>query len=182
MKKLSKSFYISAIGVGFIPGIFVFALGAAESEERSEIGPPLLLLGVVLLLCVMVVMLTFWYKAWQSIQDGFARATPSMAIGYLFIPVYSFYWLFQCIWGFARDYNKYLVRHSLNARKLPEGLFLAFCLLEVVPFSAVLILVPMMGSSGEVWVGGGWIVGELAGFVLGFVLVAKTCDAVNALA
>lgn len=48
MKRLSKVFYISAMGA-FIPGFFLFVLGAAESEERTKIGPPLLFL--VLLFC-----------------------------------------------------------------------------------------------------------------------------------
>ena len=122
------------------------------------------------------------YKAWESIQDGHARTTPGKAIGFLFVPIYSFYWLFQCTWGFAKDYNQYLVRHSLNARKLPEDLFLAFYLLEVVPFSVALILAGVIGSSGRDWIIGLiWIAGELLGYILGIVMVAKTCDAVNAL-
>ena len=129
-----------------------------------------------------ILLFVLCHKAWKSIQDGHARTTPGRAIGLLFVPFYSFYWIFQCGWGFAKDYNQYVVRHSLSARQLPEGLFLAFCLLAVVPWLLALLLVPIVGSSPRFWIVGLlWILAELSGYIVGIVMVARTCDALNAL-
>jgi hypothetical protein len=86
------------------------------------------------------------------------------AVGFLFIPFYNFYWIFKAWYGFAQDYNRYIERNALNTAKLPEGLFLAFCILfigSMVPFLNYLAGLP---------------------FLVIFIITAnKTIDAVNSL-
>lgn len=102
------------------------------------------------------------------IQDGYARTTPGKAVGFLFIPFYNIYWLFQAIYGFAIDHNSYAERHSLSVRRLPSGHFLAFCFLI---FGFVLMFVPVLGLL--YWVGFLLLTREVYGGIY---------DAVNALA
>ncbi|MEW6096676.1 MAG: hypothetical protein AB1567_09145 [bacterium] len=114
-----------------------------------------------------------WYKAWASIQDGFARTTPGKAVGFLFIPFYNFYWIFQVIWGFAKDYNSYIDRHGVSASKLPEGLFLSSCILSVLGI--------VLGILGRFpWFALGIIVHIIVD-IIEIIILIKTCDAVNSL-
>ena len=88
-----------------------------------------------------------------------ARA-PGKAVGLLFVPFFNLYWAFQVFWGFAKDYNSYVNRHSMRLRKLPERLFLAYAILVVA--SVIPFVFPVT-------------------FVVGLVMVWKICDGVNAL-
>ena len=106
----------------------------------------------------------FIYRIWDAIQDGYARTTPGKAVGFSFIPFFNCYWIFQVYWGFARDYNAFVDRHGISAQKLPEGLFLAF---------------PIVGLAGVVPIFG--ILTQIASFVIGIIVVSKSCDAVNAI-
>ena len=70
------------------------------------------------------------YRLWQMIQDGFARTTPGKAVGFMFIPLFSFYWLFVVYFGLARDQKAYIERHFDNSytssiRKPHPGIALA---------------------------------------------------------
>ncbi len=106
----------------------------------------LILLGCAALLYGAGIWFVLVYKAWEAIQDDMASTTPRKAVGFLFIPGYDFYWLFRSWWGFARDYNRYVIRHSLQAPKMTEGLFLAFCILSIC--SSVLSLpVPFIANT-----------------------------------
>lgn len=117
-------------------GILVVIAGGAVSlglgvPAAMAAAGPFVLLGMAAFIAAMVFMLVAWYKAWKSIQDGFARTTPGKAVGFLFIPFYNFYWVFVSYWGLAQDYNKYTERHNLNLPKLPEGLFLTQSIVTV---------------------------------------------------
>lgn len=104
------------------------------------------------------------YRMWAAIQDGHARTDPGRAVGFLFIPFFNIYWAFQALLGFAKDYNSYLDRHGLDLRRLPEGIFVAYILLCLGAF------IPFVG----------WLL-VAANMVVGTIMIAKICDAVNAL-
>lgn len=121
-------------------------------------------IALVLALIASVLFVVVVYKMWGAIQDGYARTDPGRAVGFLFIPFFNIYWAFQALWGFAKDYNSYLERHGLNLRRLPEGIFVAYiilCLGAWIPFL-------------------GWLL-VAANMVVGTIMIAKVCDAVNAL-
>jgi hypothetical protein len=153
--------------------LYVFLSGAvtAVTTRRNfssdELIPVLFLLIVVCLLCgyATIVGCVLMHKAWAAIQDGRARTSPGRAVGFLFIPVFNLYWVFQAFWGFAKDFNAFAARHSLNVPRLPSGMFLAIALLYVGGLIPVLNLLSLP-----------------AAFILGLVLVPKVCAAVNAVA
>ena len=118
----------------------------------------------VLLLFAAVMTLVFIHRMWASIQGGPARMTPGQAVGYLFIPFFNIYWIFQVFWGFARDYNTMLDRRDMNAAPLPEGIFLA------VPIITLTVWIPGLGP-----------ITGIVGSVLLLLIVARVCERVNAL-
>ncbi len=186
--KVSKTFYIGSIIGGPLVGVAIFiaafvafmvsagmAGGAASTPKMNDVasvvmmgGGGVLLLGVLAMfagiLYTAIVWMVLLYKAWSSIQDGQARTTPGQAVGFMFIPLFNLYWQFQAVWGFAVDYNKYLERHGVGVPRLPDGLFLAMCIL---PFTMIVPFVNM-------FVGLGLLVVQI-------LVVAKMCDAINAL-
>ena len=101
--------------------------------------------------------LGFVYRMWDVIQTGgLARMTPGRAVGFLFIPIFNLYWIFQVFPGFATDYNATLRNQELGLPPLPRGLFVAYAVL-------VLVAVPVLN----------WVVQTL--------VILKVCKAATAL-
>jgi len=158
MKKLSKGFYLGSLAAGWGLSIILLEMG-------------IILLSLAPVVYSVIVGCLLWYKAWTSIQDGCARTTPGRAIGFLFIPFYNFYWIFQAFWGFAKDYNSYIARHEVAASRLPEGLFLSLCILSLVSgLRGFLARLPLPRYALPIVL-----------FVIGIVVINKLCEAVNTL-
>ncbi len=138
--------------------IALVAMGMiTKSHEGSETGggegmllAMLGLMGVGYLLTVIsvIVFYIYLYRAWLCLQPGgLARSTPGKAIGFLFIPFFNLYWFFQAIHGLSVDWNRTIASYpDLRAiHRLPEGLFLSFCVLALVfpPVNLILIFMVM---------------------------------------
>ena len=163
--KLSKAFFLSSPIVSAIASILLAAaiFTRFEPYDRSA-AIALLIWGAVAATYAAVVMLILCYRMWQSIYDNYARMSPGRAVGFLFIPLFNLYWIFQVLWGFAKDYNSYISRNSINTRRLPEGLFLAWVILPLT------LAIPYLNIAAAPAY---WVVSGIA--------VSKICDAVNAL-
>ncbi|MFC1791335.1 hypothetical protein ACFL0I_02575 [Gemmatimonadota bacterium] len=111
-----------------------------------------------------VVLWVFVYRMWANIQDGHARTSPGKAVGFIFIPFFNFYWIFQVFPGFAKDFNAFILRHSLDIQPLPVGLYRAYAVL------LLLTAIPLLG-----------MLTALASYFVLLPLVAKTCNGVNAI-
>ena len=109
-------------------------------------------------------MLVFIHRMWASIQGGSARMTPGQAVGYLFIPFFNIYWIFQVFRGFARDFNSMLYRCDTNPEPLPEGIFLAFSIITLT------VWIPALGQ-----------ITSIIGQILLLLIVSRVCDRVNTL-
>jgi hypothetical protein len=168
MPRLSKGFYLTAPIVALI-ALLILAIALVRllvSRSINGIDPGwmfLLVLGAIGAMYSGIVSLVFIYKIWGDIADQYARTTPVKAIGFLFIPFFQLYWVFQVIWGFAKDCNAYMDRHSMNAPKLPEGMFLVCVILQVAA------IIPYLG-----------ILFALVSLVLFAIVISKTCDTLNA--
>lgn len=132
MKRLDEKFYMVSI---LAPAIALPVALLPVFASDGALFPLLLILFELGGMYTLVVVLMLWHAAWKSIQHGHARTTPGKAIGFLFIPFFNVYWLFQLIWGFAKDYNAYRERHCLDVPQLPEGFFLATCI--IAPFGVL---------------------------------------------
>lgn len=126
------------VGVGLIMFVLAFlaTVISALSDKSSKMGLGdalvaglmfglmgglfwFLILLIVPLLAQQVLYLVETYRMWNAINDGKSRMTPGKAIGYLFIPVYGIYWMFQVWGGFPADYNAYLNRYHLQNKVPP---------------------------------------------------------------
>ena len=72
----------------------------------------------------------YLYRAWKLIQPGGARVTAGKAVGFLFIPFFSLYWMFVAIGGLPAEWNRVMGSHpNLNqAPRLNSGLAMACCI------------------------------------------------------
>jgi hypothetical protein len=182
VQSVSKGFYLGiylggAVLGGIMMAIGMFAIiGGAAASESGDIDPTaggaiagggvlLMVLATLILLASSIVLFVLYYKMWVAIQDGYARTTPGKAVGFMFIPLFNIYWVFQALWGYSKDYNEYLQRYSIPAKPLSEGLFLTACILPLLgwlPFAGGLI--------------------GIANFIICIIIVNSICDSINALA
>ncbi|MFH1035790.1 MAG: hypothetical protein V1806_14875, partial [Pseudomonadota bacterium] len=138
-------------------------------------------LGMVSLVAMTILWMVLLSKCWKSIQFGPAlsepaRTTPGKAVGFLFIPLFNLYWMFQAVWGLAVDLNRFCAAHRIEAPRVNESLALATCVMALVAW-AMNILSRAMPSS-ELLVGLGYLgllvaVGHGFSRSAGAVLLAK---------
>lgn len=119
--------------------------------------------GIQLVIVYTVYYFVLLSKMWGSIQDGYARTTPGRAIGFLFIPFYNLYWLFNVWGGFPTDYNSFAARYQLPIQPLSSTLFILF---------PIFVLLSGITSGLTIF---------LNIFVI-LALIPKVCNAVNAAA
>ena len=162
--KLSKVLYLGSYVIGIPLSGMLNVRGLALMDVPGS-NPWLWMVPAYL---IMFAVMFFWfhlyYRAWKSIQDDHARTTPGKAVGFLFIPFFNLYWMFPAIWGFSKDYNAFIQRHSVEAPRLPEGLFFAYVI------SILGWLIPGVN-----------VLFALATLILNIPIINKICDAVNAL-
>jgi len=89
-------------------------------------------IGIVLFISASIMSLIIIYRAWSVIQDGRARTTPGQAVGLLFIPVFSFYWIFVTLIGLAIDHNNYVQQHGILDAKINKALATNYCIWSIV--------------------------------------------------
>jgi hypothetical protein len=208
MKTLSKAFYIGSYltPVGSLVIIFIWAFAVGLSGHVPASGDILLVLFSLLVLASFLYQSIVWlvliYKAWAAIQDGHARTSPGKAVGFLFIPFFNVYWMFQAYWGLAKDYNAYVDRHATPAPKLSEGLFLSLPILILGAIATWAVFFTMVAATIATAIQSGaqnsaqQLVGlavsfgffglilpviDIAVYVIGFVMVFRICNCINAL-
>lgn len=140
--------------------IFFIATEMRRTIWGEQLLAPVILFGLMMYVFV---------EMWKPIQDGHARTTPENAVAFSFIPGFNLYWAFSVMWGFAKDYNAFLDRHSLGGKRLNESLFL----LASIAYVAACICAPFAGVFAAAFI-------LLAGCLL-LPVVCMICDAVNQL-
>ena len=88
------------------------------------------------------------HKLWSLIPADKARTTPGKAIGFLFIPLFNFYWNFVAIHGLAKALNA-----ESSDQKISTFFSLSFCCL---PWLAILLTV-INSNDDPAIVGGIWV-------------------------
>jgi hypothetical protein len=175
--------YFGIMAGGYILGvILVFMgmgtaiLGAASAGQDPNSpsaagglaaagGMGLAMLGFVCMLAAGAAYLHLIFKAWTAINDGQQRTSPMAAALLMLIPLFNLYWMFQAIWGWAQDYNKYIARHNVaGAPQMNEQMFL------FQPISLIACIVPLVGA-----------IAGLAHLVLLFINASKMIDGMNAI-
>jgi hypothetical protein len=167
--RLRKGFYLgtlaAAVGLLLLCVVVPYVMVSTEAwRQLRDLIPALILIGMGLVLATYanVVWFVLIHRMWAAIQDGHARTSPGRAVGFLFIPFYNLYWLFQALAGFAKDFNAFGRRHSIKARPLSPGLFVACGILLILAAVPVLDIFLLPALS-----------------VVALVMVPRICDAVN---
>ena len=171
--RVSKAFFLTAISAAQAVGYLLLTGSGRLSGDDNVV---LWLLGAALIVLGPTVHCVLVHRMWTSIRDGHARTTPGVAVGYLFIPLYNFYWAFQAYRGFADDFNAFRNRHSLQGPALSAGIFVAFCILTLL--GCILSLLRWIPAVGHFIVVANLFV-MVANLFVSAVMVARICDAVN---
>ncbi|MDB4451879.1 DUF4339 domain-containing protein [Akkermansiaceae bacterium] len=116
----------------------------AKSMVVPIIGMGLIFLGCIASLFSAILSYIYLYRAWFILQPGGATTTPGKAVGFLFIPLFSLYWIFIAYVSWAKDWNRITSSYTnlAHAPKVSAGLFLAFpiCIVGIVTMPIAMIL------------------------------------------
>lgn len=180
MTRMSKKLYLAVLVVTFllvflcgVPALFLLnsyqlprSMGIDDDLTNVLVGVLIFLAFAPFLLANVILTYVVIYKMWASIRDyNQARTTPGKAVGFLFIPFFNLYWLFQVWAGFPTDYNKYVERRGLSVPLLGSGIY------TVHPVLVALSVIPGLN-----------VLTAPASVFTFVVITSKTSDAVNRLA
>ncbi len=101
-----------------------------------------ILIGFPALVAAAVCAAIFMYRAWDQVQDSEARATPGLAVGLMFVPLFNLYWAYIAIWGLSKNLNSYTRRNNIEAPIVNEGLALGLCVMMSI--SLIFMFVPIL--------------------------------------
>ena len=129
------------MAAAFVAGFFWVPFTVVNQTDLSTI-----IFGCYFV-CTILLLRMLW-KGWDALPFSEARVTPGKAVGYLFIPLYSLYWCWVAIVGFAIDYNRHRKRAGGEPQaELSETAYKFFCLYHFyVP--VVAIFIPLKEVSG----------------------------------
>ena len=148
MKTISKQFYFGSylaaiiLATPFSIGSLIAGQGAIKEKHLQ-----FAMIGGVLGLYAFIVFVILIYKMWKAIPAAYARTTPGKAVGFLFIPLFNLYWLFQAIWGWSRDWNAYVAKSQGRLPPISEQL--AFCIAVFGVMSCSLGTICILGGAPE---------------------------------
>ena len=127
--------------IGIILGLILDGAGAwASAGVCYVLGWISMFFGSLAVIAGAVFMFMLIYQFWKLIPPDIARATPGKAVGFCFIPFFSFYWVFIAYKGLGEDMNKALQRHGIQYR-VNEVLGLTACILTCcagIPYLGIL--------------------------------------------
>ena len=132
------------------PTISTSAKREEAAQQKMVIGLIMLLVGMFLACLSAIPAYIIVYRAWKCLQPGgFARTSPGKAIGFMFIPVFQWYWLFQAVYGLSNDWNRTVETYSSirNAPRMSTGLFLTFCIGWCCQPLGLIMLFPMLSQA-----------------------------------
>ena len=93
--------------------------------------------GVITLIVSLVYCCMLHYQLWKLIPRDIARTTPGIAVGFLFIPFFNFYWCFVSYFGLSKDLNKTLRQRGIS-HQVSEGLGLSCAIFSVLSWVALI--------------------------------------------
>lgn len=133
MNTVSRPFYFWSYLVAVIIAAFL-SIGSLIGGQ-GEIGEeqlPWILISSAFGVYAFVVFAILIYKMWKVIPATIARTTPGKAVGFLFIPIFNFYWWFPALWGWTQDWNSYAAKSEGKLQRISEGLALTIVVISVI--------------------------------------------------
>lgn len=78
-------------------------------------------LGIILSFIFGLFYLFYTFKMWKVLQNGETTITPGKAVGFTFIPLFNFYWVFK-IWAeFPKIFNNFIQERAFKVEKIKES-------------------------------------------------------------
>ena len=171
-------------------GAVVFSSTDIENLKANAIAS----IALTLIICFAVVVYLFvvtammFYKMWDAIRDEGMPVSPALAVVLLLIPIVNLVWTLLVYPLYMKYYNRYLVKINAGIEPLSPIIFYTYPILfsiylvcsitaqiaQLVPDSAIIsaIAIPLFILG---------MITSAASFIIFLFLVAKICDAVNAL-
>ena len=176
--------YLALAGLSAVPGFGLLAANLAEGKKLSLLDYDafrctedqllLLMAGIPFALAAFVLLVVLVYKIWAALPPESARTTPGKAVGFLFIPLFNFYWYFVALFGWTEDFRRYAREQNFPGPRPSPSVAVAIGVLNLfatpIGIAAGFAEVPLAGS--------------VAGLPLAILLVVfafQACAAVNAL-
>lgn len=140
--KLFKGFFVVGIVAYVVAGVLgVVAMPAEFSSRDPEvqqaigkrmIEEPALLIRVMalgflsliasgLFITGVVFQMILHHRCWRVLVNDRPLTTPGKAVGFLFIPIYGFYWMFPSFMGLNKDLQRALAARGLNRPAIHPG-------------------------------------------------------------
>ena len=129
---------VAAIGniLCFPAGLFLPLIYTPDFTPTMMIGISILMacVGAIPMITGMIIGIIFLsmllYRLWTVIPANIARTTPGRAVGFCFIPLFHYYWIFVAFWGLGKDMNTTLKSRGIQYH-VKEGLGLILCILPL---------------------------------------------------
>jgi len=132
MKYVSRPFFFGSYLATSLLGFFLYRCYLISGKDTIEpIHLVFIYLGSLFSLSAFIIFIVLLYKMWKILPSELARTTLGKAVGFLFIPIFNFYWNFQAIWGWTKDFNLFMRRRHIHSQNAPEGLGLAIAIFWV---------------------------------------------------
>ena len=159
MERISKGLYLGSIYGTYVVTIILTILGFIMlvnaglyggyyyrvDQELVTVGVACMFLACIPGIFSVVMWCILTHRLWSTIQGESSRTTPGQAVGFMFIPLFNIYWMYQAIWGWSVDYNKHIKEKNIVAPPVSEGVGLAWCILGcvgIIPFVGYLTMIP----------------------------------------
>lgn len=119
----------------FFGGLLLIGLGVfLATKVDAMVSLAVIIAGSACMLLSVILNMIYLYRAWKCLQPGGATVTPGAAVGFMFIPIFQYYWIFKAIGGLPRQWN--LITSSFpntkNAPKLSIGAFVCMLLIPII--------------------------------------------------
>ena len=84
------------------------------------------------------------FRCWKALPEAHRKTTPGKAVGFLFIPLFNFYWVFVSFPALAKGYYSYGKQVNAPEIKDMSGLGIAYAVVFVLVW--VVFLTPAPGA------------------------------------
>ncbi len=148
---------LALIVVGFLLVGILSRNASPDTGQELSTGEVtgVMIAGILGMLGYLVMILSFipfyitLFRSWKCLQPGgLARTSPGQAIGFLFIPFFNLYWMFQALRGLATDWNTTVETYPdlKAAPKLSGGVFLTCCIGMFIQPIGIIMMFPVMAQ------------------------------------
>jgi hypothetical protein len=152
VKSTMYGLMVAMMGGGLALVLLAAFMMPQVAKQQGNGGAILLLImlvaGYIGILIASILNLITLSRAWSCLQHSTPRTTPGKAVGFLFIPFFNLYWLFQAYYGLAKDWNRIMSQHPNLARmpRISEGLALTYCIGMFIPLLSLICWFPLMSQ------------------------------------